>query len=283
MKLNVPSMQDLLTAGVHFGHQVRRGHPKMNQYIYGARDGVHIIDLAKSEEKLKEAVEFVYNLGKEGKVLLLVGTKKQAKEIVESLAKEVDAPYISERWVGGLLTNFDEIRRNLKRLGDLKNEKEAGTLTRYTKKEQLLIDRELEKFERVFGGVAKMDKVPDAMFVVDAVSDKTAVKEAFNKGLTLVGFADTNSDPNMLDFPIPANDDGIKSIKIICETVIKAYGEGKKSADAKAMADKEAVDKEKNAQVVDGENKLDKAVAEEAEVLEEVVEKKAVEESERKV
>lgn len=286
-------MQDLLGAGVHFGHQVRRGHPKMAQYIYGARDGVHIIDLAKSEEKLKEACEFVYELGKRNGVLLLVGTKKQAKEIVKSLAQEVGTPYIIERWVGGLLTNFDEIRRNIKRLSDLKSQKEKGELSRYTKKEQLLIDRELQKFERNFGGVSQMDKVPDAMFIVDTVAEKTAVREALNKGVTLVGFSDTNANPMSLDYPIPANDDGIKSIRIICETVIKAYGEGKKAGKSEegkvdsetnkeVKSEKEKVKKEVKKEEIAGE-KLDKAVAEEAEVLEEVIEKKALEESERKV
>ncbi len=293
MKINVPTMQDLLGAGVHFGHQVRRGHPKMKQFIYGARDGVHIIDLAKSEEKLKEAVEFAYNLGKEGKILLIVGTKKQAKEIIESLAKEVDTPFITSRWVGGLLTNFDEIKKNIKRLNDLKDEKAKGTLSRYTNKEQLLIDRNLQKFDRDFGGVAKMDKIPDAMFIVDAVSDKVAVREAQNKKLLIVGFADTNSDPNNLDYPIPANDDGIKSIKIISEAVIRAYGEGKKEggelrikeeAKVAELKQKEeaAAAKKKDEPELD-QKKLDAAVAEEAAAIEEVVEKKTVEESERKV
>ena len=315
MAISVPTMQDLLGAGVHFGHQVRRGHPKMKPFIYGARDGVHIIDLAKSEEKLKEAVEFAHNLGKEGKVLLVVGTKKQAREIVESLAKEVETPFIVSRWVGGLLTNFDEIKKNINRLNDLKDEKAKGTLSRYTKKEQLLIDRDLIKFDRDFGGVAKMDKVPDAMFIVDAVSDKVAVKEARSKGLVIVGFADTNSDPNNLDYPIPANDDGIKSIKLISEAVIRAYGEGqkeggelrikneelrvkeeKKTAEKKEKEDKKIVAKKEkedtigaaktaldSAKLTEEPRVLDDAVAEEAAAIEEVVEKKAIEDSERKV
>lgn len=269
-------MQDLLSAGVHFGHQVRRGHPKMMQYLYGARDGVHIIDLAKSEEKLKEAVDFVFNLGKEGKVLLVVGTKKQAREIVEGLSKEVDTYYITERWLGGLLTNFDEVRRNIKKLNDLKVEKEKGELSRYTKKEQLLIDKKLSKFDKELGGVAKMDRVPDALFVVDPVSEKTAIKEAQRKGVRVVAFADSNCDPNSFDFPIPANDDGIKSIKIICETIIKAYGEGKKSSQSSVV--NQPSDKQQPE-----DKKLDEAVVEEAAAIEEVVEQKAVKEAERKV
>ena len=143
MALSVPNMQELLSAGVHFGHQVRRGHPRMDKFIYGARDGVHIIDLAKSEAKLREAVEFAYDLGKSGGVLLLVGTKKQAKDIIENLAKEVDTFYITDHWVGGLLTNLDEIKKNLKRLNETKELKEKGQLSHYTKKELLLIDRRL--------------------------------------------------------------------------------------------------------------------------------------------
>ncbi len=273
-------MQELLSAGVHFGHQVRRGHPKMKQYIYGARDGVHIIDLAKSEAKLKEAVEFAYELGKNGSVLLVVGTKKQAKDIAESLAKEVDTPYITARWVGGLLTNFDEIKKNLNRLSSLKEEKQKGSLSRYTKKEQLLIDRQLQKFERVFGGVNSMDKVPDAMFIVDAVADKTAVVEALKKGIKLVGLTDTNADPNAFDYPIPANDDGIKSIKLICETVIRAYGEGKKEAGQLRVKNEQLRIKEEKEKA---EETLDSAVAEQAAVLEEEVEKKTLKEAERKV
>lgn len=289
MVLQVPSMQQLLEAGVHFGHKVSRAHPKMNQYIYGARDGVSIIDLAQSEEKLKEAASFAYNLGKSEGVLLVVGTKKQAREIVENLAKEAQTPYLISHWLGGLLTNFDEIKKNLNKLSTLKEEKEKGELKRYTKKEQLLISRKLEKFERDYGGIATLNKVPDAMFVVDAVADLTAVKEAYKKGIKIVGFADTNSNPSLLDYPIPANDDGIKSIKIICEAIIKIYEQGKKEAGialAKAVKKEEAAQKKQAAQdSIEPEEgpKLDKQVAEEAAVLEEAIEKKVLEESERKV
>lgn len=280
MTIQVPSMQDLLGAGVHFGHKVSRGNPKMAPFIFGAREGVHIIDLALSEQKLKEAAEEAYRLGKENKVLLVVGTKKQAKQIIESLAKEANTPFLSLKWVGGILTNFDEIKKNVKKLNDLKEQQIKGELSKYTKKEQLLISRKLEKFERELGGAADMEKIPDAIFLVDAVSELTAVKEAQRVGITIIGLSDTNADPNWFDFPIPANDDGIKSIKIICETVIKSYGEGKKEA-GKIEESKVAKDAKKD-ETVDGPV-LDKAVAEEAAVLEEIVEKKIVEESDRKV
>lgn len=280
MAIQIPTMQQLLEAGVHFGHKVSRAHPKMGTFIYGARDGVSIIDLAKSEDKLKDAVDFVYNLGKSGGNLLIVGTKKQAKDIVESLAKETQTPYLTSHWLGGLLTNFDEIKKNLNKLVSLKEEKDKGELKRYTKKEQLLISRKLEKFEREFGGIADLSKTPDAMFVVDAVSDLTAVVEAYKKGIKIVGFADTNSNPSLLDYPIPANDDGIKSIKIICETIIKAYGQGKKEA---GVAAEKAAKKEQKAAEKAEAVKLGEQVAEEAAVIEEEVEKKVLEESERKV
>src|SRR5258708_5978548 len=213
--ISVPSMQDLLAAGVHFGHKVRRGHPKMSPYIYGAREGVHIIDLAFSESKLKEAADSAFQFGKNGGVLLLVGTKKQARPIIKELAGEVEAPFIAERWSGGLLTNFEEIRKNIKKLLSLKEEQEKGELSRYTKKEQLLIARKLIKFEAEMGGVAQMEKIPGAIFVVDGVSDNTAVKEAKKMGLIIFGLCDTNSDPNWFHYPVPATSHVINSIKII--------------------------------------------------------------------
>lgn len=286
MALQTPSMQELLEAGVHFGHQVRRGNPRMKPYIYGVRDGVHIIDLAKSEEMLREAIEEAYRQGKEGKVMLIVGTKKQAREIVESLAKEVSTPYIAAHWIGGLLTNFDEIRRNFKKLNDLKVAKEKGELSHFTKKEQLLIDRKLDKYRTEFGGVAEMDKMPDVLFLIDSAAEITAVKEAQRMNIPMIGFSDTNSDPGWLDFPFAANDDGIKSIKICAEAVVRAYGEGKKVAGkaaiaaaekAEAAAKKEQLEKEKADAI------LDAPVAEQAEAIEEEVEKKTVEASSRKV
>lgn len=279
MALSTPNMQELLEAGVHFGHQVRRGNPRMKPYIYGVRDGVHIIDLAKSEEMLKEAVQAAYDLGKSGKVMMLVGTKKQAKEIIESLAKEVGTPYLNSKWVGGLLTNWDEIKKNIKKLSSLKEEQEKGTLSRYTKKERLLIDRKLQKFQSMLGGVADLDKIPDALFIIDAPAEITAVKEAQRMGLTMIGFSDTNADPGWMDYPVAANDDGIKSIKLIAETVVRAYGEGKKTAGKQAAAAeaKRLADEAKN------DGALSEPVADETAAIEEEVEKKVVQESSRKV
>lgn len=275
MDLTVPSMQDLLTAGAHFGHQVRRGHPRMGKYIYGARDGVHIIDLAQTESRLKEAAQAAYDFGKNSKVLLVVGTKKQARDIAMQLATDAGTPYLTARWIGGLLTNFDEIFKNVRKLVELKKEQEKGLLSRYTKKEQLLITRKLMKFTREMGGIADLTKIPDGIFIIDASLEKTAVTEAARMGITLFGICDTNSDPTFFDYPVPANDDGIKSIKIICETVLGAYKKGKEHS-----LESEAEEAAKNEV---GNVEPAPEVKQEAEAIEEEIEKEVLEESERKI
>jgi small subunit ribosomal protein S2 len=267
--INTPSMQDLLEAGVHFGHKVSRGNPRMKDYLFGAREGVHIIDLEKSEAKLKEAIQASYELGKQNKTALVVGTKKQAQDIVKELALEVGAFYINIRWPGGLLTNFDEIRKSFKKLNDLKVQQEKGELSRYTKKEQLLISKKLDKYTFELGGVAQMEAIPNVMFVIDAVTDLIAIKEAQKVGMTIIGLCDSNADPSWFDYPVPANDDGIKSIKVIAEALIRAYGQGKKEAGvaAEKQAKKEADDKAKaEAKVLETEAAPDEVAAIEEEI-----------------
>ncbi len=276
----LPTLQELLEAGVHFGHQVRRGHPRMKPYIYGAREGVHVIDLTQSEKLLKEAAEFVYNLGEEGKILLFVGTKKQAKPIIEETAKELGAPYLVERWMGGFLTNFPEIQKNIKKLKEYLDQKTKGELSKYTKKEQLLLERKMGKLQKDFAGVMDLAKLPDVIFVVDAVSDNIAIREANRLSIKVVAIADSNSNPSEIDYPIPGNDDAIKSIKILVGTVAEAYGEGKKEAGkvaekAAKKAEKETEAAKASESVVGGE--LAAAVAE----VEEKVEKETVKESGR--
>lgn len=290
MTTTVPTMQELLEAGVHFGHKVSRGHPKMKPFIYGAREGVHIIDLAKSEEYLKTAIDFAFNLGKSNKTLLVVATKKQAKEIVDPLVKDAGSFYVTSHWVGGILTNFDEIRKNFNKLISLQKEQDAGQLKRYTKKEQLLIARKLKKFSDELGGVADMTKMPDALFIVDAVIEDTAVKEAIRMNIPMAGFSDTNSNPNDFAYPIPANDDGIKAIKIICDAFIGAYKEGRKIGAANLVIEAEnKVKAEEAAKVAAAKAletpqvKLDPIVAEQAAVIEEEIEKATIQDSERKV
>lgn len=292
----LPTLQELLEAGVHFGHQVRRGHPRMKPYIFGAREGVHVIDLTQSEKLLKEACEFVYNLGKEGKILLFVGTKKQAQPIIEEAAKELQAPYLVARWMGGFLTNFEEIKKNIKKLKEYLEQKTKGGLSKYTKKEQLLLERKMGKLQRDFAGAMDLAGMPDAIFVVDAVSDNIAIREAKRLNIKVVAIADSNSDPTQIDYPIPGNDDAIKSIKVLVGAIAGAYGEGKSSF-TKATEDQKnekevekPVKKESSVAkaIKDKEvEKTDEEIAEElkkeVEVAEEMVEKEAVKESERVV
>lgn len=276
MSISVPTMQQLLEAGVHFGHQVRRGHPRMGEYIYGVRDGVHILNLELSEKKLKEAAEYVNQLGQQGKVILFVGTKKQAQPIVKEAAEKTDAPYMDFRWIGGFLTNFDEVKKNVKKLVDLSEKKEKGELSRYTKKEQLLISRKIEKFNHELGGIAKLEKLPDALFIIDCVGEKTAIAEANRIKIPIVAIADTNCNPALVDYPIPGNDDATKSIKIIVDAIASAYGEGlKKARDVKAKAEKAEEEKEVEA--------AGSVAAEDVAAAEEEVEKKVVAESGRVV
>lgn len=286
--IKTPTMQELLEAGVHFGHQVRRGNPRMQPYIYGAREGVHIVDLAQTEKLLKEACEFVYSLGKAGKNVLMVGTKKQAAPIVKEAATAAGMMYLNEKWVGGFLTNFDEILRNINKMSDLKDKKEKGQLTKYTKKEQLLIAREIEKLEKIFAGVAGISQVPDAIFMIDTVKESTAVKECARRGVTLVAIADTNSDPKMIDYPIPGNDDAIKSIKIITDAIASSYAAGKADAgktDAQVKSEeKKAVKKIKKEEPKEAvtEPEIAEELLEEVAAVEEEVEKAELNEASRK-
>src|SRR3989337_1631087 len=176
--MNIPSMQDLLEAGVHFGHQVRRWNPKMRQYIFTAREGVHVIDLAQTVEKLQEACDFVKKTGEEGGTIIFLASKKQARAIVEEEAKRVGAKYITERWIGGLLTNWEQTNKNIKKLAELEAKKETGEFADRTKKENLQIDREISKLLRFYGGIAGLEKLPDAIFVVDVRKEENACREA---------------------------------------------------------------------------------------------------------
>lgn len=242
--IKYPTLQELLEAGVHFGHKVSRGNPRMKPYIYGVRDGVHIIDLNLSEKYLQEATEYVQELGKSGGTMLFVGTKNQAREIVEEEAKATGAPFLTFRWIGGFLTNFEEIQKNIQKLKELKEAKEKGDLKKYTKKEQLLIDRKVQKMQKYFAGVLDLENPPDALFVVDAARELTALREAQKKRIKVVAIADTNCNPTLIDYPIPGNDDAIKSIKILVSTIAGAYAEGKKKAAGVATNAEEEVEKE---------------------------------------
>jgi len=211
--------EEMAQAGVHFGHRTSRVHPKMQPYLYGVRNTVHIIDLEKTKEKFEEALKFIQELISENKILLLVGTKIQVKDLVKEIAKDCSLPYVNERWLGGTFTNFEIIKKRIEYFKDLEKKKATGELEKYTKKEKAKIDQELRDLEIKFGGIKDLEKLPDAIFVIDMKKDDLAVKEARMKGIKVIGISDTNVDPTLADYPIPANDDAISSVKYILEKV----------------------------------------------------------------
>src|SRR3989344_2021180 len=234
----IPSMEQLREAGVHFGHQVRRWNPKMKPFIFTARDGVHVIDLGQTVHRLKEACEFVQSIGEKGGSIIFVGSKKQARSIIVEEAKQAGAWYITERWIGGLLTNFEQTSKNIKKLKELREKREAGEFKEYTKKEQLMIDRQIAKLERFYGGVDQMTKIPDSIFVVDVWREENACREARRKEVPVVAICDTNADLFLVDYPIPGNDDAIKAIKIVTGAIADAYKEGREKFEKKSAKEK---------------------------------------------
>jgi small subunit ribosomal protein S2 len=222
------SLKDLVETGAHFGHQTRRWNPKMDEFIYGAKEGVHIFDLTKTKEKLEESLEVLRNAAKEGKTILFVGTKKQAREKTAEVAGSSGSFYITERWLGGILTNFDQIKNSTRKLKEMKEKMAGGEYKSYTKKERLLLDREIKRLERFFLGIAEMDKLPEVMVIVDIRKEAGAVKEATIKGVETIGIVDSNSDPTDVDHPIPMNDDAGKAVEYVLELMGMAIIEGKK-------------------------------------------------------
>lgn len=226
--MQIPTLEEMLKAGVHIGHKKERSYPKSKKYTFCVREGVYVIDLEKTQEMLKAAAEFLTKSVKEGKNILFVGTKRQIKSIVENVAKEAGMPYISERWLGGTLTNFETVRRNIKHLEELENLKKSDEYKNYTKHEKLKIDEEIEKLNKIFAGILKMDKLPDILFVVDSVEEENAVKEAIKKEIPIVAVCDTNANPDIIDYPIPANDDALKSVELIVKFIGNVIKETKK-------------------------------------------------------
>jgi small subunit ribosomal protein S2 len=224
---NKPSLVDMLKAGMHFGHSAGRWHPKMRPFIFGERDGVHIIDLEKSQGLLSLALEQVKTIANRGGVILFVGTKTQAKSIVQKYAQECGMPYVVERWLGGTLTNYNQIKQSIKRFKMLKDQRDKGELRKYTKKEQLMIQWEIEDMEKRLGGIENMAKVPEAMFVIDIRTERTAVREANDTGTQVIGVCDTNVNPEGIDYIIPSNDDAIRTIELVTRLVSEAVKEGK--------------------------------------------------------
>ena len=223
-------LADLLNAGAHFGHLTRRWNPKMKPFIFMERNGIHIIELKKTQELLDVAYNAITNLVAEGKRVLFVGTKKQAQQIIEEEAKRCGQFYVGERWLGGMLTNFTTIRKSVKRLNNIEKMEVDGTLDKLTKKEVLFIDREKSKLQKVLSGVAEMTRLPGALFVVDIKKEEIAVAEAKKLGIPVFAIVDTNCDPNAVDYPIPANDDAIKSIQLFAKVIADAVLDGSQQA-----------------------------------------------------
>ena len=223
----VVAMKQLLEAGVHFGHQTRRWDPKMAEYIFQARNGIHIIDLQKTSKKLDEAYAFLKEQVEEGKTVLFVGTKKQAQECVKEAALKCGMYYVDQRWLGGMLTNFDTIQKRIQRLKDLEKMEQDGTFEVLPKKEVILLKKEMEKLEKNLGGIKEMDKLPGVIFLVDPKKERIAILEAKKLNIPVVGIVDTNCNPEDLDYPIPGNDDAIRAVKLIADVMANAVIEGK--------------------------------------------------------
>ena len=233
--MSVISMKQLLEAGVHFGHQTRRWNPKMAPYIYTERNGIHIIDLQKSVGKVDEAYDAVSDIAAQGGTILFVGTKKQAQDAVKSEAERCGMYFVNERWLGGMLTNFKTIQSRIARLKAIETMAEDGTFDVLPKKEVIAIKKEWEKLEKNLGGIKEMTRIPDAIFVVDPKKERICIQEAQSLGITLIGIADTNCDPEELDYVIPGNDDAIRAVKLIVAKMADAVIEAKQGEEVVAV------------------------------------------------
>ena len=254
--MSVISMKNLLEAGVHFGHQTRRWNPKMKRFIFTERNGIYIIDLQKTVKKIEEAYDFVREIAANNGEILFVGTKKQAQDAIEKEAVKCGMPYINQRWLGGLLTNFKTINKRIERLYKLFEMEENGTFDVLPKKEVAQLLHEREKLEKFLGGIKEMKGMPQALFVVDPKKENIAVKEAHILGIPVIGIVDTNCDPEEVDIPIPGNDDAIRAVKLITETIANAVIEGKQGSQiedtdydesTQEVSEEEAVEDEKSA------------------------------------
>jgi len=220
------SLRDLVEAGCHFGHQVRRWNPKAAPFIWKAREGVHILDLIKTQKYLRDACLAARDLVTQGGTILFVGTKRQAGDIIKEEATKAGMPYVNIRWLGGTLSNWDQISKSIEKLIDMKKNRAAGEFKKYTKREQVMLDKEIVRLEYLFGGIENLKDIPDALFIVDSKKEKITVKEAKQEHLKIFAIVDSNADPTEIDWPIPANDDAIRSIKIIVTEFAKAVEEG---------------------------------------------------------
>ncbi|MBX2924153.1 MAG: 30S ribosomal protein S2 [Chitinophagaceae bacterium] len=261
MENSTSLQQQLLEAGVHFGHLRKKWNPKMLPYIFAEKKGIHIIDLNKTVENLQETAAVLKNIAKSGKKIMFVGTKKQAKEIVTECARRVNMPYVTERWLGGMLTNFNTVRKSVKKMQSIEKMLNDGTFDSITKKERLTLTRDKEKMEKVLGGIAQLGRVPAALFIIDIGHEHIALAEAKRLGITTFGMVDTNCDPNKVDFSIPANDDATKSIAIITNYITAAIAEGlaeRQNEKAEEEAEEEVVEKGPRFDIDDAGNEREK-------------------------
>lgn len=229
------SMKSLLEAGVHFGHQTRRWNPKMSKYIFGSRNNIHIVDLQKTVKELKKALTFVRDRAAEGETLLFVGTKKQAREAVNQEAIRCAMPFVRDRWLGGTLTNFETVRRSAQRLQELERMKLSGIFSSLTKKEAMRREKDMKRLGKSLDGIKAMESLPHLVFVVDPMQEMTAVMEARRMDIPVVAICDTNCDPDLIDYPIPGNDDAIRSVRLFCKLVADSVLEGVEAAKRKVQ------------------------------------------------
>ena len=220
--MEIPSLLEMLQSGVHFGHQTSKWHPRMKEYIFGVRKGFHIVNLELTEKKLKEAITFVQQIVGNGGQILFIGTKKQGCEVMKKNAEMCGMPCVHNRWLGGTLTNFDVVHKLVRKYKDIKYKKDKNQLLKYTKKERLDFDRELERLETLVGGILNLDKLPDAVFILDLKKEKTAFLEAIKRNIPVIAICDTNVNPEKVAYPIPANDDATKSINLMTGAIAKA-------------------------------------------------------------
>ncbi|TDA62721.1 30S ribosomal protein S2 [Sulfuricurvum sp. IAE1] len=256
------TMKDLLECGVHFGHQTRRWNPKMKKYIFGVRKNIYIIDLQKTLRYFRNAYQQVVDAAAEGKTVLFVGTKKQARVAIREAAEKCGMPYVDNRWLGGMLTNFPTIQKSIRKLDIIEEMQSSGQVNLLTKKEALMMERQKQKLIAYLGGIRHMKTLPDMMFVIDAVKEHIAVQEARNLGIKVVAPLDTNCDPDVIDIPIPGNDDAIRSIQLFCKEMAEAVLEGK--ALANGGSDEAVVEEEVAVEAAAEEAAASEEVAEEA-------------------
>ena len=257
----VVAMKQLLEAGVHFGHQTRRWDPKMAEYIFQARNGIHIIDLQKTSKKIDEAYEFLRSQAEEGKKVLFVGTKKQAQECIKEAAEKCGMYYVDQRWLGGMLTNFGTIKKRIQRLKDIEAMQEDGTFDVLPKKEVILLKKELEKLQANLGGIKEMEEIPGVLFIVDPKKENNAIKEAEKLNIPVVGIVDTNCNPEVLDYPIPGNDDAIRSVKLITDAMANAIIEGNQGESFELQTEESQEDAEVSEETVENQVTMEEVVA----------------------